>query len=94
MAEDPVWLTKFRRRFRVPYRSFVSLLSMARANEANSFFSRWTVPKVKCTQVPSPIELLILGTLHYLGRGWTFDDLEEATGIGEETHRVFFSPIY
>ena len=37
-----------------------------------------------------PIELLLLGSLRYLGRGWTFDDLEECTGISEETHRVFF----
>ena len=37
-----------------------------------------------------PLELLVLGSLHYLGRGWTFDDLDEATGISEESHRVFF----
>ena len=37
-----------------------------------------------------PLELLVLGSLRYLGRGWTFDDLEEATGISEESHRVFF----
>jgi hypothetical protein len=37
-----------------------------------------------------PLDLLILGSLRYLGRGWTFDDLEEATGISEETHRAFF----
>ena len=36
------------------------------------------------------MELLVLGSLRYLGRGWTFDDLEEATGISEESHRVFF----
>jgi len=39
---------------------------------------------------PSPIELLTLATLHYLGRGWTFDDLEEATFINCETIRQFF----
>jgi hypothetical protein len=38
----------------------------------------------------SPIELMVLGVLRYLGRGWTFDDLEESTAIGEETHRQFF----
>ena len=26
----------------------------------------------------------------YLGRGWTFDDIEENTGISQETHRQFF----
>lgn len=38
----------------------------------------------------SPLELLILGALRYLGRGWSFDDLEEATGISQEVHRRFF----
>ena len=32
----------------------------------------------------------MLSSLRYLGRGWTFYDLEEAIGISEETHRVFF----
>ena len=32
----------------------------------------------------------MLGALRYLGRGLTFDDLEEMTAIGEETHRRFF----
>ena len=38
----------------------------------------------------NPISLLLLGSLRYIGRGWCFDDLEEATGISEEVHRVFF----
>ena len=29
-------------------------------------------------------------SLPTVGRGWTFDDLEEATGISEESHRLFF----
>ena len=37
-----------------------------------------------------PVDLLVFGSLRYLGRGWTFDDLEEATEIREETHRLFF----
>jgi hypothetical protein len=36
------------------------------------------------------MELLVLGSLQYLGRGWTFDDLEESTFIDQEVHRVFF----
>ena len=31
-----------------------------------------------------------MGAFHYLGRGWTFDDLEESTAISAETHRIFF----
>ncbi len=32
----------------------------------------------------------MLGALDYLGRGWTFDDIAEATGVSEEVHRTFF----
>ena len=39
---------------------------------------------------PSPIELLILGSLYYLGWGWAFDNCEEVIAIGEETHHCFF----
>ena len=54
-------------------------------------FERWDVNHFIRSRVKiHPIELLLLGSLHYLGRGWTFDDLEECTGISEETHRVFF----
>ena len=38
----------------------------------------------------SPIELLVLGSLRYLGRRWTFDDIEEQTAISREVHRSFF----
>lgn len=38
----------------------------------------------------TPIELLVLGALQYLGRGLTFDDIEEATAISAEVHDVFF----
>jgi hypothetical protein len=51
-------------------------------------FSRW-IPKNK-GQKCSPIELLLLGSLRYLGRGLTFDDLEKYTAIHEETHLQFF----
>ena len=33
---------------------------------------------------------MLLGSLRYIGRGWTFDDIEECTAIHEETHRQFF----
>ena len=33
---------------------------------------------------------MILGALWYLGRVWTFDDIEEETAINEETHRQLF----
>jgi hypothetical protein len=36
--------------------------------------------------------MVLVGTFrYYLGRGgWTFDDIEENTGISQETHRQFF----
>jgi len=47
-----------------------------------------------CCSVPprkaSHIELLLLGSLQYLGRGWTFDDLEESMFISRDVHRCFF----
>ena len=38
----------------------------------------------------SPVELLVLRALRYLGRGWTFDDIEESTAVSRDVHRVFF----
>lgn len=77
---------KFRRRFRMPYNEFKKLIDIIR--EENWFPM---VEKVNCIgQLGNPLELLVLGALRYLGRGWTFDDLEEATGICEESHRLFF----
>lgn len=52
-------------------------------------FYRWREDGVSNRKV-SPMELLVLGSLRYLGRGWTFDDLEESTFIDKEVHRVFF----
>ena len=44
-----------------------------------------------CTKKESsPLGQMILGSLRYLGRGWTFDDCDEATADREETHRRFF----
>jgi hypothetical protein len=56
------------------------------------FFNRWMPPVGRnfYGNKTSPIELLVLGALRYLGRGLTFDDLEEYTAISEETHRQFF----
>ena len=80
------FVTKFRRRFRMPYQQFLELCEDVREDQ---LFERWT--KTDAAGKPSsPIELLLLGTLRYLGRGFTFDDCEENTAISEETHRRFF----
>ena len=41
----------------------------------------------------SPISLLLLACLRYLGRGWIFDDLSEGTGISRDVHRKFFHQL-
>ena len=88
---DPKFLKKFRRRFRVPFSAFISLLDMVKSPENQKYFGRWFGGTPRQQKAPSvPIELLCLGALRYLGRGWTFDDLEENTGIDEETNRQFF----
>lgn len=84
--ESKRFQAKFRRQFRMPHNSFCDLVQDAREGE---WFPRWMGNSASGTP-SSPLELLVLGALRYLGRGWTFDDLEESTAISEEVHRVFF----
>ena len=58
-------------------------------HEGDCFYSWCGVDKIN-NKKSSPIELLVLGALRYLGRGWTFDDIVESTCISAETHRRFF----
>jgi len=84
--ECPKLRDKFRRRFRLPHKECTELLGRVKLDER---FGRWQ--RSDATGTPSsPIELLLLGAMRYLGRGIMFDDLEEFTAIGEETHRQFF----
>jgi hypothetical protein len=57
--------------------------------QLNELFDRWCGSKSNNKKV-SLVELLVLGSLRYLGRGWTFDDIEESTAIDKEVHRHFF----
>ena len=76
----------FRVRFRLPHALFLQLADDLSKHE---LFSRWNNPD--CTgSSPSNLKLLLLGSLRYLGRSWTFDDLEEANGISREVNRIFF----
>ena len=82
---NPKFHHKFRRRFRLPYDSFTELLEKVSSNDR---FIRWK-PTMRR---PFPrLGLLLLGSLRYLGRGWTFDDLEESTAISEDVYRDFFT---
>ena len=80
------WWRKFRLRFRMPMPNFRELVSLAREES-------WFPNREKRTALGKEgicLDILMLGALRVLGRGWTFDDLEEATGVSQETHRVFF----
>ena len=69
----------------MPYDTFEELVDEARKCD-------WFPTYEKCNalgQMGIPLDILILGALRYLGRGWTFDDLYEATGVSEEVHRRF-----
>ena len=85
--QESVFRRKFRRRFRLPFEEYVELLEEVKANQ--EIFGRWMSTNAAGKE-SSPIELLLLGALRYLGRGLAFDDLEDYTAIGEETHRLFF----
>ena len=86
--DNPPFHVVFRRRFRMPYSSFQDLVSFA---QDHALFERWREGKVDALNQPTtPLPLLILCALRYIGRGWTFDDLTENMGISEEIVRVFF----
>ena len=83
------WLNKFRRRFSLPYKCFLELVDMAIADP--NHFQRWKPGTTDAVgKECAPIHLLVLTSLRYMGRGWTFDDLEEATAISESVCREFF----
>jgi hypothetical protein len=84
--DDDRYLAKFRDRFRLPYNEYKQLVQDCKDSE---LFVRWTRCDA-CGWQATPIDLLVLGSLRYLGRGWTFDDIEESTAVSKEVHRVFF----
>ena len=75
---------RFRLRFRLPHSSFKILLNSVSTSH------HFAISNPTYKRDRSPISLLLLVSLRYLGRGWTFDDLEESTGISAEVHRIFF----
>ena len=86
--DDKQFKSMFRNRFRLPYKSYQTLLEIV---ERSEYFSRWNNLNEPTNKIPkTPISLLLLGALRYLGRGWTFDDLTEATGVSIYVHRNFF----
>ncbi len=70
----------------MPYPSFKDLLHQI---ELDDWFEHWCGYKINAKKM-LPVELLLLGLLRYLGRGWTFDNIEEQTAISISVHRKFF----
>lgn len=67
------------------------ILEVVEMVKSDDSFDRWKDGKKDAIGRPAaPIELLVLTSLRYIGRSWTFDDLSEATAISEEVIRVFF----
>jgi hypothetical protein len=67
--EDDKFNNKFRRRFRMPHAECMKLIEKVKDSE---LFRRWC--SWDATGLPSsPIELLVMGALRYLGRGLTFE---------------------
>ncbi len=83
--EDEKLQKTFRQRFRLPYTQYQELLDLV---ASNNLFDRWCGYRKNNKKV-SPVELLVLGSLRYLGRVWTFDDCEESTAIDKEVHHCF-----
>jgi hypothetical protein len=77
---------KFRNWFQLPYTSYKYLLTQIKLDD---WFEHWCGFKTYAKST-SPVKLLLLGLLRYLGRGWTFDDIEEQTAILISVHCKFF----
>ena len=71
----------------MPHASYLDLAKMISDHE---LFHRWESLD-GANHNSSDIKILLLGSLRYLGRGWTFEDIEEATCISAECHRQFLN---
>jgi hypothetical protein len=78
----------FRNMFRFPYDAFIELKDELLQHEE---FHRWLPGRKDHFGVPaSPIELMLLGSLFYLGQGCNFTILRSLSLISRECHRQFF----
>ena len=80
---DPDWAGEatFKSRFRLPYELYEQIVEELRempgyvAENAQNCASRHSIP----------LEYVLVSVLRVAGRGWCFDDVEEASGIGRST---------
>ena len=62
--------------------------------EHKLLFKRWKEGAVDVARQPAtPLPLLILCALRYLGRGWTFDDLSEIQESAKKLFMCSFMPL-
>ncbi len=78
--QDAKLAKAFRNCFRLPNPQFLELVEDICSND---LFDQWCRYKSNNKKV-SPVELLLLGLLCYLSRGWTVDDCEESTAIDKD----------
>ena len=77
---------KYQNRFHMPYPSYKELLDQIKSDNR---FKRWCGHKWNGKK-SSPVELLLLELLRYLGRGWMSNDIKEQTAIMCDVHCAFF----
>ena len=65
----------------MPFENYLELVEKCEeiGMEKGQLFYRWCGENKSNNEKSSNIELLLLGSLRYLGRIWTFDDIEECT---------------
>ena len=73
----------FQLRFRLSYESFMSLSEYVKND---LLFAQWSRSDAVGDKTVS-LQLLLLGALRYISRGWKFDNYYEATGISIATNR-------
>ena len=74
---------EFKRRFRVPYQFFLTIIADI-SDSGREWFPR------RHRRCNIPIQLKVLGVFRQLGRDTTCDDIAELAGISAETQRTFF----
>jgi hypothetical protein len=76
------------KRFRVPYQVYCKLVQMC--VEKKLFGENSSVETDIANRLICPVEIKVLAVLRILGRNWNFDDIAEATLMGETTARRAF----
>jgi hypothetical protein len=83
LLDDKRFFARFCARFLLPYSQFKEFVEDCR-NRA--LFKRWK----GSDEIRHPSGLHVLGSLKFLRRGLTFDDIEESTAVSQEVNGNFF----